>query len=346
VSEPAQPPALARAGALCLLTGATGFIGGRLARRLLSEGYRVRALARAGSDTSALSHMGAELATGDVRDARSLEIALEGAQRVVHCAALVSDWATVAEISATNVQGTRNVVQAAARAGVGRLVHLSTTDIYAFPDGGPISETHVPSRFANWYAQTKLEAEGEVRAAQAAGSLQCVILRPATVYGPGSLEVIGEIARAIRGGHMLLIARGRPIAGLCYVENVLDAVLLALEHERAPGEAFNVTDGLSSTWRELCDALAEGMGAGRVRWSLPYAPASALGLALESSYRLLRRATGVKLAPLLSRQAVHVLGRDQQFSNLKLRQTLGWEPRVGFDEGLAATLAWLSAEGI
>jgi nucleoside-diphosphate-sugar epimerase len=235
-------------------------------------------------------------------------------------------------------------MRAAASAGVRRAVHISTTDVYAFPGAGPVTESHVPTRFANWYAQTKLEAEREVRAAASEAPLASVILRPATVYGPGSTDVIGEIARAIRGGHMLLVDRGRAVAGLCYVENLVDAVLIALRHKDAPGEAFNVTDGLPTTWRELCDDLAEGMRARRVRWSIPYRPAHALGLALEGTYRLLRRSTGVQLAPLLSRQAVQVLGRDQHFSNLKLRHTLGWEPRVGYAQGLRATLEWLASE--
>ena len=120
-----------------------------------------------------------------------------------------------------------------------------------------------------------------------------MILRPATVYGPGSTDVVGEIARAIRGRHMLLVDRGRAVAGLCYVENLIDAALLALRHEAAPGQAFNVSDGLDVTWRQFTDGLAEGLGCPQVRWSLPYWLANGLGFSLEHGYRLLRRATGL-----------------------------------------------------
>jgi nucleoside-diphosphate-sugar epimerase len=143
---------------------------------------------------------------------------------------------------------------------------------------------------------------------------------------------------------MLLVDRGRPIAGLCYVENLIDAAVLALRHEAAPGNAFNVTDGLGVTWRELVDDLADGLGCPRVRWSLPYWLASGLGFSLEHGYRLLRRTTGLSAPPLLSRQAVQVLGRNQDFSNRKLREMLGWEPRVDYAAGLQATLAWLRSE--
>ncbi len=120
------------------------------------------------------------------------------------------------------------------------------------------------------------------------------MLRPATVYGPGSVEVVGEIAKAIRGRHMLLIGGGRAVAGLCYVENLLDAIVLALDAPVAPPGPFNVTDGLDVTWRRFTADLASGLGAPPPRLSLPYRPAAALAWALESAYRLARRATGLR----------------------------------------------------
>ena len=301
----------------------------------------MRCLARASSDTSRLQQLDVELVRGDLTDASSLAAAVADCEYVCHCAAFVSDWATTAEIASVNVGGTRNLLAAAVAASVRRFIHLSTTDVYGYPGGRAIDETYAATRFRNWYAQTKLEAESEVRRTAAAAALETVILRPATVYGPGSKEVIGEIARAIRGRHMLLVGGGRAIAGLCYVENLIDAVLLGLRHAAAPGQAFNVSDGLDVTWRQLVDDLADGLGAPRVRWSVPYWLASGVGTALEHGYRALRSATGLSAPPLLSRQAVQVLGCDQDFSARKLRETLGWEPRVGYDAGLQATLAWL-----
>jgi nucleoside-diphosphate-sugar epimerase len=327
---------------LVLLTGATGFIGGRLATRLVAEGRPVRCLVRPGADTSRLVSLGVELAVGDVTLPGTLVDAIAGASRVVHCAAMVSDWATVEEIEAVNVAGTRNLLAAAATAELRRFVHISTTDIYGHPGGnGTIEESHRPSGFSNWYAETKLQAEMEVRRLTA---LDTVLLRPATVYGPGSKEVVGEIAKAIQRRQMLLVDRGRPVAGLCFVENLIDAAILALDHEAAPGEAFNVTDGLPVTWRRFTYDLAAGLGCPGPRFSLPYRPALALGAALEEAYRLARRGTGLTLPALLSRQAVQVLGRDQRFSNGHARAVLGWEPRVGYEEGMERTLRWLREE--
>lgn len=330
------------AGDRCLVTGASGFIGGHLTERLVREGYPVRCLVRATSDTSRLTALGVELAEADLTHRDSLTQATDGCRYVLHCGALVSDWATVPEIRQTNVSGTRHVLEASVAASVERFVHVSTTDVYGYPGGRGVEETQPPGRFRNWYAQTKLEAEEEVR--RAAEALQVVILRPATVYGPGSKEVVGELAKAIRGRHMLLVDGGRAVAGLVYVANLVDAAVLALRHEAAAGEAFNVTDGIAVTWRQFADDLADGLGAPHPRWSLPYSVANGLASSLEHGYRGLRRATGLSSPPLLSRQAVHVLGIDQDFSNRKARERLGWAPRVDYRTGLELTLTWLREE--
>jgi ornithine--oxo-acid transaminase len=328
----------------CLITGASGFIGGHLAGRLVQEGVPVRCLVRSTSDTSLLDPLDVDIAVADLTDPDGVARAVSGCSHVVHCGALVSDWATAREIEQINVTGTRNVLSAAADAGVERFVHFSTTDVYGHPGGPEVEETRVATRFRNWYAETKLAAEAEVRRMEATHGMDVVILRPATVYGPRSKEVVGEIARAIRGGHMLLIGRGRAIAGLVYVENLIDAAILALRHEGAAGHAFNVTDGLDVTWKEFTGGLAAGLGCANARWSLPYPVAHGIGFSLEHGYRFLRTTTRLSAPPLLSRQAVQVLGKDQSFSNRKARELLGWSPRVDYAAGLEATVAWLRDE--
>jgi len=138
---------------LCLVTGATGFIGGHIAQRLVAEGRHVRCLARPDSDTSLLERLGVEIAPGDLTSPRSLARAAAGCRHVVHCGALVSDWATADEIRRVNVEGTRNLLDASAVAAVERFVHFSTTDVYGYPGGRAVDEGHAATRFANWYAR-------------------------------------------------------------------------------------------------------------------------------------------------------------------------------------------------
>ena len=119
---------------------------------------------------------------------------VDGCEFVFHCGALVSDWATTREITSTNVAGTRNLLEASAAASVRRFVHFSTTDVYGHPGTTAVDETYSSPRFSNWYAQTKREAEGGVR--RSASGPGRVIFSPATVYGPGSREVVGRDSRA------------------------------------------------------------------------------------------------------------------------------------------------------
>jgi nucleoside-diphosphate-sugar epimerase len=329
---------------ICLVTGASGFIGGHLAERLVREGFQVRCLVRESSDTSLLDKLDVEIAVGDLTSARSLARATEHCRYVFHCGGFVSDWATPKEIARINVEGTRNLLDAAVGASVERFVHFSTTDVYGYPGCAAVEETFACTEFRNWYSQTKRAAEAEVRRMHEDRRLEAVILRPATVYGPRSTDVVGEIAKAIRGGNMLLVDGGRAVAGLVYVDNLVDAAVLAARHEAAAGHAFNASDGLAVTWKEFTDGLAEGLGCKQVRWSMPYWMASGIGFSLEHGYRALRRTTRLTTPPLLSRQAVQMLGRNQDFSNRKARDLLGWEPRVDYATGLDATLAWLRDE--
>ncbi len=131
----------------CLVTGATGFIGGHLAQRLVEEGYQVRCLARDTSDTSLLERLDVEIAPGDLTSGSSLARAAKGCRYVFHCGALVSDWATTKEIERVNVEGTRNVLEASLDASVQRFVHFSTTDVYGYPGGPSVEETYATTRF-------------------------------------------------------------------------------------------------------------------------------------------------------------------------------------------------------
>ena len=259
---------------LDLVTGATGFIGGHLAERLLGEGRQVRVLCRPGSERKLPPALAAraQLASGDLRDAASLTRAVAGVSRVFHCAAQVSDWGTLADFEANNVQGTRALYRAALAAGVTRAVHFSSIAVFGTPSPPYFDDaTPPPSVSHDGYSTTKQSAEAVALEAFVAG-LPLTILRPAVVYGRRGtwLEYPLEM---IERGQFFLLAGGVGSCHPCYIENLIDATLLAAEHPSALGQAFIVADG-ESIW--FSDNIAAGAAiAGRPPGSPPIPLAAA-----------------------------------------------------------------------
>lgn len=321
-----------------LVTGASGFVGRHLVAKLRSLGRPTKCLLRESSSRSHLVELGAELVQGDIRNPDFIRESLKGCETLVHCAAMVSDWGTVEEIREANVLFTQRLVQAAEAEKIKKFVHLSTTDVYGHPGGRKITEDFpLPSRFSNWYAETKRKAEEQVKQS----SLDYSILRPATIFGPQSVEVVGEIAKAIYFDRMLLINRGKSIVGLTYVDHVVEAILLSIENPNAKREVFNVSDELELSWREFLLHLSQGLSCKLKTISLPSGFAKILGVSMELSYRALRKLLGVSSRSLLSRQAVQILSVDQCFSSEKMRRNLGWKASKTYELAMKETLDWL-----
>ena len=326
------------ASAVHFVTGATGLIGGHLVRRLTGEGLRVRALVRARSSVSALKDLGVELTLGDLCDAASVRHAMDGASCVYHCGALVSDWGARKSFQAANVEGTRHVAEAAVSQNVERFVHLSSAAVYGYPRMELIGE-HLPARSRRIpYIESKIAAEQIVWRAIEQQGLPATVLRPVTVFGPGCQNYVGEVVRHLRKRSMVLLNGGRHVAGLAYVENVVDAILSASQSTQAIAQAMNVCDDSPVTWKEYVDRLADGIGAPRVRVSLPAPVAYALAVAMETAGKLMRR----RRRPLLTRLMVLEWGQTQRYAICRARRLLGYSPRVPFEEAMSATIHWVN----
>jgi nucleoside-diphosphate-sugar epimerase len=324
-----------------LVTGASGFLGGHLAEALVKRGGKVRALVRRTSNTAHLESLGVELVPGDLGDAASLRSAVRGADRVYHCAGLVSDWGTWEAFHAANVTGVANVLEAAREAAVGRLVHISTTDVYGYPNR-PVDET-APHIKRGWpYGDTKIDGEELVWDVFRRTGLPVTVIRPDSIYGPRSSSFVLEIVTLLKQGSMMHIGRGEQPAGLAYVDNVIDLILLAAGSEKSIGQAYNAADGSRITWRQYVRRLAEIVGVPDPRMTVPYRPAYAIGWSMEKLYGLFR----VTSRPLLTRMAVEIFGTDLGFPVDKARRELGYEPRIGFDEGMRRVEAWLRSTGV
>ena len=314
-----------------LVTGATGFIGGHLAERLLRDGRHVRVLCRPGSESklTAAVATGAQLVRGDLRDEPSLIAAVAGAARIFHCAGHVSDWGTADEFAGANVRGTEALYRAARAAGVRRVIHFSSIAVFGTPspkyfdDGTPLD-----GRARDGYSLTKARGEAVAREAFEAG-LPLTILRPAVVYGPRGTWLEEPLAM-IGAGKMFLLGGGVGTCHPCYIENLLDATVLAADHAGALGEAFIVGDGESISFRDYFDAVARIGGHGPVRRSIPLPVARTMASSLEAVARLRRTAA----RPLLTHTAIDMVTTKSEMSIRKIREQLGWTPRYSFSSAV------------
>ena len=319
-----------------LVTGASGFIGGHLAARLAADGHRVRGLMRKTSDPAFLRGTPVELRAGDVTDPASLRPVMEGIEVVVHAAGYVSDWGPLEAFRAVNVGGTRNVAEAAAAGGARRLLHVSTAAIHGFEGFRNRDETAppVPSIFP--YCETKREAEEWLFAFARTSPLEVTAVRPGNVIGPRDRTFSEAYLDALAEGKAGYVGGGRRWTCPTYVENLVDAIVLACFEPAARGEAFLITDGLEIDWRTFTEALAAAIGAEPPGLSIPFPLAYAAAWTMEAVFRGLRRPK----PPRLTRYRICNGGRDYHFSIEKARRLLKYEPRVGFAEAVRRTAEW------
>ena len=321
------------------ITGATGFIGGGLAQRLLTvEGAQVVALARDPDKAGWLRDSGAELVQGDITQPERWRQAVKGCRVVYHSAAWVSESGPIEQVWATNVDGTQNVVDAAVAAGVERFVHVSTCGVYGSKQAFGIDESTPVRRSGDRYKDSKIAAEEIVFQAYHEGGLPAVAARASQVYGPGSKQFTIRPVEVIKSGKMILIDGGRHLCKPVYIDNLIDGLVLCAQVEAAVGQAINLTDGDAVPWRDFFGAYGRMLGIETFP-SLPYPIAWLAALVFEIQGRI----KGKKAS--FTRGAVNSLRSSNGFSNQKARQLLGWTPKVDLTEGMQRTEAWLRQEG-
>jgi nucleoside-diphosphate-sugar epimerase len=307
---------------------------------LVERGETVRILARGSSDLWHLSHLQIHIVRGGLGDAPALAEAVRGVRVIYHCAACSTDWAPMATYLAANVAGTKGLLDAAVQdGGVERFLHVSTTDVYGYPQT-PCEES-APTRDAGLpYNRTKIQGEEAVWRAHREHGLPVTVVRPATIYGPRGKDFVIEIANLLRQRLMLLIDGGRARGGFTYVDNVAQAMMDAAGNPNTLGRVYNISDGTGTTWSEYTHALADALGYKRPWLALPYPVAMALGATMEVPYGLLK----VRARPLLTRHAVHLVGQDQEFPTARAREDFGFAPRISIADGIARSAAWVRSQ--
>ncbi len=312
-----------------LVTGAAGFIGRRIVARLLDKGIPVRALALPGEGIPEFWGGRVETMRGDVTDPVSIQRAVEGTGAVIHCAALVSDWGPLETYWRITVEGSRNVYDAALAAR-SRVILLSSIAVYAdriprevctedTPHGSPLGP----------YSRTKQAQENLAREYARERGLPLAVIRPANVYGAGSGPWVNDVLGVIQSGLPSLVGSRSNNAGLLHADNLADLILAVLEKGIDDGRIYNACDDLEITWRRYFSDLAAMIGAGPQR-SLPLPLARASALACEAAGRLFR----FRNRPPVTREALNLIGSDNRFPADRARRELGFQPRVGYEEGL------------
>jgi nucleoside-diphosphate-sugar epimerase len=325
-------------GKRALVTGATGFIGGRLAQRLATEeGMVVRALARSPTKGGWLADMGIEVVQGDVTKPVSLPTAVAGCQVVFHAAAWVSETGTKEQVWATNVTGTQNMIEAGLNEGVERFVHLSSCIVYGSLQQYYIDESTPTRMRGNLYGDSKVAAEEVLFRAYRERELPVVSARASQVYGPRSRQFTIRPVEVIKAGKMVLIDGGRHLCKPIYIDNLVDGLILCAKVDAAVGEAINLTDDTPVPWQDFFGAYGRMLNIDSFP-SVPIVAAWLIGLFNELGASLRGKKAN------LNRDAIRALRSSNSFSNQKARHLLGWEPKVDFAQGMKLTEAWLRAE--
>lgn len=327
------------------ITGASGFIGGKIAERLLAEGRRVRVLAR--RPLPHLEALGAEVIPGDLDDREALRRGCQGAETVFHVAGRVGVWGSPREFFAVNVGGTQNVIAACHEANVPRLVYTSSPsvvynggDLAGLDESAPLCTT-APCA----YPTSKAAAEREVLAAHGP-SLATVALRPHLVWGPGDKNVVPRVLALARTGRLKIIGSGRNKVDVTHISNVVDAHLLAegaLLNVAAPatnhpgGKAYFITNGEPVLLWDWINQLLRGVGIPEITKHVPLPMAYAAGGLLEGLWRVLP----LKGQPPMTRFVAKEMATDHWFDLSAARRDLGYDPRVKMAEGTAELIEHL-----
>ena len=325
-----------------LITGGTGFIGSRLALHCLESGEAVRVLGQRrtpaeGQNADALAAAGAELLETSVSDRPGVSRACDGVDVVYHLAAAQHE-ANVPDrhFYEVNVEGTRNLLEAAESLGVGRFVHGSTIGVYGSTGAGAVG-SDAPLHPDNIYGVTKLEAE---RVAQGFSErVPLAIVRISETYGPGDQRLL-KLFRAIGSGRFVRIGPGRNLHHLVYIDDLVDGLRLAAGSQTAASDPFVLAGPETISSDDMISVIAQVLGRNPPKLRVPLSPLMAIATMLEAVLG------PVGIQPPLHRRRMNFFIKSFSFDMHPVRAALGYSPKVRFEEGAATTAAWYRSRGL
>lgn len=317
------------------ITGASGFVGGAATKRLVAEDCEVVAMSRSERSDRKIQALGAVPSRCDLDRIVAADIA--GCEIVVHSAAHVDAWGDVDAWDKANVQGTKNVLAAAKATGVRRFIHIGTEaalvrgqDLIDADESYPLA---IDSPFP--YCRTKALAEQAVLAANdPATNFSTIVLRPRFIWGPGDTTILPSVLEMAAAGKWTWINQGSAMTSTTYIDNLIEAILLARDSGN-PAQAYFILDEGNRSMRDVLTAMAATQRINLPDRSMPGWLARALGATLEGIWR----AFGLKNKPPLTAHEAMVMSRHCTLNGSKARRELGYHPPVSIAEGLAAMAA-------
>jgi len=315
-----------------LVTGATGFTGGALAKKLIEQGNQVVALVRETGNTDLLKKLGVELSYGDITDREAVIKAAQNCDIIYHIAAV---YRTAGHpdsyYEGVNTQGVQHVIDAAHAHSVGRTVHCSTIGVHGDIEELPSNEES-PFNPGDIYQRTKLDGE-ELFATAMDKGLSGSIFRPGAIYGPGDLRLL-KMFKQIKRGFFPLFGGGKNLYHLSYIDDLTDGIILCGEHPNAVGERFILCSNEYGTLRELGATIAKELGVTAPNFAPPVGP---LMLAAKLCEALCKP---LAIDPPLHTRRVEFFVKSRAFDNAKARELIGYDPKISTEEGVKRTIKW------
>jgi nucleoside-diphosphate-sugar epimerase len=318
-----------------LVTGGTGFTGKALVKRLLDEGHQVVALDyKEGVKTQELRDWGATVVIGSVAD----KAVVDQCDVVQHLAAAFRELDVPnTYYDEINIGGTRNCLEAAEKYGIKKFIYCSTCGVHGNVDHPPADES-APINAADYYQQTKYQAEPLVKEFSDKG-MKTTIIRPAAIYGPGDPERFFMIFRRVAKGAFPMFGSGKTFYHPLYVENLVDAHMLAMDEEKGTGGTYLIADEQYITIKELVKAVGLAMN---VDVKIPHYPIMPLIIAGHFFEKVCKP---FRITPPIFPRRVDWYRQNRAFSIEAAKRDLGYKPKVGLDEGLKRTYEWYKSEG-
>jgi dihydroflavonol-4-reductase len=315
-----------------LVTGATGFTGGALARKLVEQGNHVVALVRKTGNINALQALGVELVYGDITDREAVISAAENCDVIYHIAAVFRTAGHPdSYYQGVNTTGVQYVVDAALQHKVGHTVHCSTIGVHGDVEDLPSNEES-PFNPGDIYQRTKLAGEELFAKAMTAG-LPGSIFRPGAIYGPGDMRLL-KMFKQIKRGFFPLFGGGKNLYHLSYIDDLTDGIILCGEHPNAVGERFILCSNEYGTLKQLSAMIAAELGVKAPSFAPPIGPLMLAAKICEGICKPLG------IDPPLHTRRVEFFVKSRAFDNSKAKALIGYAPKISTKEGVKRTIAW------